>query len=80
MDSDRLAANLLERGVRGGHQTQARRGLVDGFSEIFDVLGDAKVQQADGAVVLDQNVGGLQVAVNDGVLVGVEDGLADGAE
>jgi hypothetical protein len=44
------------------------------------MFGDAEIQKADGAVFLHENVGRFQVAMNDRVLMGVDDGFAYGAE
>ena len=40
-------------------------------------LGDAKVEQLHGSFGGDQNIGGLQIAVQNGVLVQILHGLAD---
>ena len=46
----------------------------------LDALGEAEVGDVGDAGGVDQNVGRLQVAVQDTVLVGVLDGAGDGGE
>ena len=54
--------------------------LVHGLVARVLVAGDAEVGQHDRAVVADQDVGRLHVAVNDAAGVGVREGVADGCD
>ncbi len=44
------------------------------------MFGDAKIQQAHAAIVLDQNVGRLQIAMDDGLAMRMLHGFADQAK
>ena len=70
-----LAADLLGRGVFRRVEPQARDG---GFRRrgVIEQLGDAEVEQFHAAVVGDQDVAGLEIAVNDEPCVGVRDRFA----
>ena len=69
----RLAAHLLGAGVLGRHQLQPGRGRRQRLPGHLGIeqLGDAEVEQLGHAVLGDQDVGRLDVAVDDQVLVRV---------
>ena len=76
--AQRLAGDLLRRRVLGcvrtpGQVGQPRLTVVPGVEQ----LGDAEVQQPDLAVVRDEDIGRLEVAVDDQPAVRVRDGLHD---
>ena len=78
---DRLAAQLLRAGVLRGHRAVERRRRLAGVVRVGgDELGDAEVEQLGFALGRDPDVGGLEVAVDDEVLVRVADGRAHLAE
>src|ERR1041385_8854324 len=79
-DADRFAADLLGGGVRRRHQLQYGAGLIRSPRVAIELLGDSKIEQLDFAFVLDQDVGRLQIAMNDRVLMRVLHGFAYGAE
>ena len=72
----RLAEQLLGRGVFGREQlrigARQRRAVAGGF--VFEQLGDAEIEQLDAAVVIDEHVQRLDVAMHDQVRVRVGDG------
>ena len=74
--TDAAAIPQLGRGVGGRHQAQTGDGLklVHPF---IHVLGNPEVQQLHLARVRHKDVRRLQIAVDDGVLVGVADRLAN---
>ncbi len=74
------AADLLGRRVRGRHQPEAGARAVLPRFEAVELLGDAEVEQLHDAVVADENVRRLEVAVNDQVPVRVLHRLAHVAE
>src|ERR1051326_2889970 len=79
-DADRFAADLLGGGVSRCHELQYGAGLIRSPRVAIELLGDTKIEQLDFASVLDQDVGRLQIAMNDRVLVRVLNGFAYGAE
>ena len=77
---DVLAAGLLGAGVmRGHHRGQGDGGVARGMGELDD-FGDAEIEELGLAVGGDEDVGGLDVAVDDAGVVGALDGGADFAE
>ncbi len=78
--ADAAAPELLRRGVGGGQRPEPGSGLVLGEVDRLQLLGDAEVEQLHHPVGADQDVGRLDVAVDDGVLVGVANCLTHGAE
>ena len=70
----RLATDLLGRGVLRRHHPHAALGLV---VLAIHQLGDAEVEQLGLAVRGDQDIGRLEVAMDDEVLVGVAHGVTD---
>src|SRR5438105_15836245 len=78
VEADAVAANLLGSRIGGSHQSQPGHGLVDGSVEAFELFGDSEVEQADAAILFDENVRRLEVAVDDGLAMRVLDGLAHG--
>ena len=77
--SDGLAFGLLWAGVGGGHEHLAGSGRIgEGEAHVVaEDLGDAEVEELDGAVGGDEHVAGLEVAVNDQVAMHVLDGGAE---
>ena len=78
----RLAAHLLGARVLGRHQLESRGRGGERVSRQLRIeqLGDAEVEQLGCAVGRDQDVGGLDVPMDDQVLVGVLDRRADQPE
>ena len=68
---DPAPAELLGGRVGGGERAQPGAGLVGGEVHRLQLLGDAEVEQLHHAVRADHDVGGLEVAVDHRVLVGV---------
>jgi hypothetical protein len=79
---DRLAADLLGAGVLGRHRQPSGARQVDRYRHQFGVeeFGDAEVEELRGPVGGDEDIAGLEIAVDDEVLVGDLDGLAHLAE
>ena len=75
-----VALELLRSGIGGRHEPQGRPGRVPGLVEAFKLFGDSEIQQLHRAVFLHENVGRLQVPVNDRLRVSVLNGLAHRAE
>ena len=67
-DLVRLAGGLFGGHVGGGPQHLAGHGQI---ADPFDLLGEAEVGDLGAAVLVQQDVAGLEVAVNDAALVGV---------
>ena len=80
LDSDPVAADLLRRGVSGRHQAQPGARLFRRAVKALQLFGDPEVEQANGPIRLDEDVGGLQITMDDRVLMGVLHGLAHGAK
>lgn len=79
VDEVGVAAGLFGGHVREGSHELAGDGD-EGVGGFGDLLGEAKVEDADVAGVVDEDVGGLEIAVHDALLVGVVDGFADDGE
>ncbi len=78
---DRLAANLLGRGVTIGERTLAGPGhSARSVTALIEQLRDAEVEQLHRAVVGHEDVVGLEIAVHDEVRVRVRDGREHLAE
>ena len=79
---DGEAADLLGAGVVGGEGVEPALGGGEllGPLALAEEAGDAEVEEFDGAVGGDEDVAGLEVAVDDEVLVGVLDGGRDLAQ
>jgi len=75
VDSYAVAADLLRRGIRRGHQAQPSHGLHDRDIQAFHLFSNPKIEQPDRAVVLHQNVGWFQVTMDDGLPMRVLHGL-----
>ena len=78
---DGVAANLLRRRVVGRHHARSdlrERPIVGCL--LAEHLRDAEVEELHGAVGRYQDVRRLEVAVDDEILMGVADGVADRAE
>ena len=73
---DGLAGDLLGAGVLGREAPDVGHGL-EGLGGVVEDGGDAEVEEARASVVADDDVGGLEVSVDDEVGVGVLDGGAD---
>ena len=76
----RVPAKLFRRRVGRGHQPQAGAGHVGPPLGFLDLLGDSEIQQPDGAILFDQDVRRLQVAMNDAVAVRVASRFAHRAK
>src|SRR5665213_1795019 len=78
---DGEATDLLGAGVAGGEGAACAGGWIVPVLVLFrvsaDQLGDAEVEQLGGGIGGDKDVGGLQIAVDDEVAVGVGDGFED---
>src|ERR1700693_193939 len=79
-DSDTIATNLLGRRVGRRHHSQPSHGLVDLQVQALQLFGNTEIEQADRAIVLDQDVGRLKVTGDDCVTVRVLHRLAHGPE
>lgn len=78
---DRIVEDLLRAGIGGGHRRVARhRGDGAGGEIGLEQLDDTEVEEPGGAVFRDQDVAGLEIAVDDQVLVRGVDRRADLAE
>ena len=78
-DADGFAKDLFRAGVvRGEHADAEGFGGFAGFGE--EELGDAEVEEFGGAGVVDEDVAGLDVAMDDEISMGVLDGAEDGEE
>src|ERR1700675_3361451 len=75
-DTDTIATNLLGRRVGRRHHSQPSHGLVDLQVQALQLFGNAEIEQADRTIVLDEDVGRLQVTVDDCVTVRVLHRLA----
>ena len=73
---DRLAEHLLGRGVFARHHRRLRAGE-PGLGSGFEQLGDAEIEQLHGAFVGDQDVGRLEIAMDDEIAVRVGDRRTD---
>jgi hypothetical protein len=85
VDVDGVGLGLLGAHVLGGADELSvlgEEGLLR--QTVVDGLGDAEVDDLGGGFAVvgegDEDVGGFEVAVNDALVVGVLDGLADGHE
>src|SRR2546425_8455035 len=65
MNADRLAQDLLGRGVGRRHEPQPGAGPIHGPLEAVELLRNAEVEQLHAPIRLDQDVRGLQVAMDD---------------
>ena len=76
---DGFAANLLRTGVLRGHGTKSGGAQLDGLEKHLrrQQLRDAKIEQLGGSASIHQNIAGLEVSVNDEVLVRILDRRAD---
>ena len=70
-DSDTIAANLFRRRICRRHHSQPSHGLVHLQVQALQLFGNTEIEQPDRAIVLDKDVGGLKVTVNDCVTVRV---------
>ena len=63
----------------GCHQAHRRRSFVDDGGAWFrgHQLGDSEIQEFDGSIGTDENVAGFDVSMDNEVLVGVVQGVAD---
>ena len=79
---DGAAEDLFGAGVFGGEGEEAFAGEAAGFEGVIagDEAGGAEVEEMGDAVFADEDVVGLEVAMDDEVLVGELDGGADGEE
>ena len=77
---DLLAAELLRARVVRGQDSLLRQSQVSPFLLRVEELGDAEVEQLHLAFRGHEDVGRLEIAMNDEVLVGVSDSGADHAE
>src|SRR5690606_37919070 len=73
---DRPAARLFGRGVIGRERSGAGARQAVRVAVSRDELRDAEVDETELAVGSDEQIGGLEVAVDDEVAVGVGDGAA----
>src|SRR5208282_6419035 len=73
MHANAVTTDLFGGGVGGRHQAQSSAGLIHGSIEGLDLLGDAEIEEADGAVIFHENIGRLQIAMDDGLTVSVLD-------
>jgi hypothetical protein len=68
----------------GGHVGESAHDLAGNGDESLggfgEVLGEAEIEDAELALIIDEDVGGFEVAVHDALLVGVIDGIAGGGE
>jgi hypothetical protein len=76
----RLAASLLGRRIRRRHQPHRRPRVRDIRVRGIEVFRDPEVEQTHAAVLLDENVRRLEVAMHDAVFVRVLYGSTHGAE
>jgi len=80
MNADRLAQDLLGRSVGRRHEPQPGAGPIHGPLEAVELLRNAEVEQLHAPIRLDQDVRGLQVAMDDQMPVGVLHRLAHRTE
>ena len=72
-----VATDLLGGSIGGCEQARARFGGEGLRVFLVELLGDAEVEQLDGAAAIDEDVARLDVAVDDGMTVRVFDRCAE---
>ena len=72
IDANPLAAQLFWSGIGGSHDTQTSHRLVGAVIQLFR---DSEIEQLHNAFFGDKNVGGLEIAMDDSMLVGVLHGF-----
>src|SRR6185369_4624056 len=80
VDPDRGPANLLRGRIGWRHEPQSGARQIRGTVEAFELLGDAEIQQLDVSLGGDQDVRGLEIAMDHEVLMSVLYRFAHGAK